>query len=106
MASSEQAYVYILSSSFKRLYIGVTTRLQHRVKEHKLSVNQNLLIFPGIASDHFAGNVVILSAAKNPRILPATPIHLERIHRLIGRHHVAVSPSSRELFYSSSVSEL
>ncbi len=41
MTRPDQAYVYILSSSFKRLYIGVTTRLQHRVKEHKLSVNQN-----------------------------------------------------------------
>ena len=41
MAPPDQAYVYILSSSFKRLYIGVTTRLQHRVEEHKLSVNQN-----------------------------------------------------------------
>ncbi len=41
MAPPEQAYVYILSSSFKRLYIGVTTRLRHRVEEHKLSVNQN-----------------------------------------------------------------
>ena len=40
MTRPNQAYVYILSSSFKRLYIGVTTRLQPRVKEHKLSVNQ------------------------------------------------------------------
>jgi putative endonuclease len=35
----DQAYVYILSSTFKRLYTGVTTRLQHRVEEHKQSLN-------------------------------------------------------------------
>jgi putative endonuclease len=37
----DQAYVYILASTFKRLYTGVTTRLQHRVEEHKQSVNRN-----------------------------------------------------------------
>jgi putative endonuclease len=35
----DQAYVYILSSSFKRLYTGVTTRLMHRVLEHKSGRN-------------------------------------------------------------------
>ena len=29
------AYVYILASSFKRLYVGVTTGLEKRVWEHK-----------------------------------------------------------------------
>jgi putative endonuclease len=31
----DQAYVYILASSFKHLYTGVTARLQQRVSEHK-----------------------------------------------------------------------
>ena len=31
----EYAYVYILASKGKRLYIGVTTKLQHRVWQHK-----------------------------------------------------------------------
>jgi len=31
----EIAYVYILSNGFKRLYIGVTTDLMHRITEHK-----------------------------------------------------------------------
>lgn len=35
----DQAYVYILSSSFKRLYTGVTTRLMHRVADHKSGRN-------------------------------------------------------------------
>jgi putative endonuclease len=29
------AYVYVLASSFKRLYIGVTTTLETRIWEHK-----------------------------------------------------------------------
>jgi len=32
---SEYAYVYILASSFKKLYIGVTTDLMRRVSDHK-----------------------------------------------------------------------
>jgi putative endonuclease len=35
----DQAYVYILASSFKHLYTGVTTRLQHRVNKHKSGLN-------------------------------------------------------------------
>ncbi len=31
----DQAFVYILSSSFKKLYTGVTTCLMHRVADHK-----------------------------------------------------------------------
>jgi putative endonuclease len=31
----EQAYVYILASSFKHLYIGITTHIEARVREHK-----------------------------------------------------------------------
>jgi putative endonuclease len=31
----EFAYVYILASSFKRLYIGVTTKLEKRINDHK-----------------------------------------------------------------------
>jgi putative endonuclease len=37
----DQAYVYILSSSFKKLYVGVTTRLMHRVADHKSHRNTN-----------------------------------------------------------------
>jgi putative endonuclease len=33
------AYVYILASSFKKLYIGVTTDLMHRITEHKSHKN-------------------------------------------------------------------
>ena len=36
-----QAYVYILSNNQRRLYTGVTTRLAHRVQEHKTSLNPN-----------------------------------------------------------------
>jgi putative endonuclease len=35
----EQAYVYILANTFQHLYTGVTTRLQHRVNDHKTSRN-------------------------------------------------------------------
>jgi putative endonuclease len=31
----EQAYVYILSSSFQKLYIGVTTEIELRINQHK-----------------------------------------------------------------------
>lgn len=35
MSSPDYAYVYILSSSYKHFYVGITTRLQFRVNEHK-----------------------------------------------------------------------
>jgi putative endonuclease len=35
MHPDQLAYVYILASSFKKLYIGVTTDLMHRIIEHK-----------------------------------------------------------------------
>ncbi len=38
---SDQAYVYIMSSSFKKLYTAVTTRLMHRVADHKSGRNPN-----------------------------------------------------------------
>jgi putative endonuclease len=31
----EYAYVYILSNSFRKLYIGITTNLERRIREHK-----------------------------------------------------------------------
>jgi putative endonuclease len=31
----KEAYVYIMSSSFKKLYIGVTTQIEARVSQHK-----------------------------------------------------------------------
>jgi putative endonuclease len=31
----EQAYVYILASSFQKLYIGVTTEIEIRIRQHK-----------------------------------------------------------------------
>ena len=31
----EQAYVYIMASSFQRLYIGVTTEIEVRISQHK-----------------------------------------------------------------------
>jgi putative endonuclease len=35
----EQAYVYILASGFKKLYIGMTTNLERRIWEHKNKVD-------------------------------------------------------------------
>jgi putative endonuclease len=35
MDSSDYAYVYILASGFRRFYVGITTRLQPRIAEHK-----------------------------------------------------------------------
>ena len=32
---SDYAYVYILSSKGKRLYVGVTTKLELRIRQHK-----------------------------------------------------------------------
>jgi putative endonuclease len=32
---TEQAYVYILASSFKHLYIGITTEIEVRIRQHK-----------------------------------------------------------------------
>ena len=40
MNPDQLAYVYILASSFKKLYIGVTTDLMHRVTQHKSKLNQ------------------------------------------------------------------
>jgi putative endonuclease len=31
----EQAYVYIMASSFQKLYIGITTEIEVRVSQHK-----------------------------------------------------------------------
>ena len=31
----DQAYVYILASTFQRLYIGITTEIEVRVNQHK-----------------------------------------------------------------------
>lgn len=31
----EQAYVYILASSFQHLYIGITTEIEVRIRQHK-----------------------------------------------------------------------
>jgi putative endonuclease len=39
MVIPDQAYVYILASSFKKLYTGVTTRLMHRVADHNSGRN-------------------------------------------------------------------
>jgi putative endonuclease len=38
---SEYAYVYILASGFKHLYIGVTTTLEQRIWEHKNKTHPN-----------------------------------------------------------------
>ncbi|WP_260703078.1 GIY-YIG nuclease family protein [Edaphobacter flagellatus] len=32
---SDQAYVYIMASTFKRLYIGITSEIERRVLQHK-----------------------------------------------------------------------
>ncbi len=33
--NEEYAYVYIMASGFKKLYIGITTEIEIRVKQHK-----------------------------------------------------------------------
>jgi putative endonuclease len=35
----DQAYVYVMASTFKHIYTGVTTRLQYRVEDHKNAVD-------------------------------------------------------------------
>ncbi|MBS1821553.1 MAG: GIY-YIG nuclease family protein [Acidobacteria bacterium] len=35
---SDQAYVYIMSNSRRVLYVGVTTRLADRIREHKTAI--------------------------------------------------------------------
>jgi putative endonuclease len=35
------AYTYILASTFKHLYVGVTTNLPHRIRQHKQHTNPN-----------------------------------------------------------------
>ena len=38
---SEYAYVYIMANSFRKLYIGFTTEIEIRVKQHKNHINPN-----------------------------------------------------------------
>jgi putative endonuclease len=40
----EQAYVDILASSFKRLYIGITTEIEARITQHKNGTYPNSFI--------------------------------------------------------------
>ena len=47
MKADGLAYVYILSSGFKRLYIGVTTEIEVRVRQHKNGS------FPGSFTDRY-----------------------------------------------------
>ena len=35
MASERTFYVYILASKSRKLYVGVTNNLEHRIYEHK-----------------------------------------------------------------------
>ena len=37
----DHAYIYILSSTYKRLYIDVTTQLEHRIAQHKSHEDPN-----------------------------------------------------------------
>ena len=37
----EQAYVYIMASSFQRLYIGITTEIETRVAQHRNGTYSN-----------------------------------------------------------------
>jgi putative endonuclease len=37
----QQAYVYILASSFQRLYIGITTEIETRIAQHKNGSHPN-----------------------------------------------------------------
>jgi len=37
----EYAYVYILANGFKKLYIGITTTLEIRVRQHKQKKDPN-----------------------------------------------------------------
>jgi putative endonuclease len=39
--SDYSAYVYIMASSFRRLYIGLTTQIEIRVRQHKNHINPN-----------------------------------------------------------------
>jgi putative endonuclease len=39
MPTPPDAYVYILASSFKKLYIGVTTDLMQRITDHRSKIN-------------------------------------------------------------------
>jgi putative endonuclease len=38
---TDQAYVYIMANSRRTLYIGVTTRLAARIREHKEAIDPN-----------------------------------------------------------------
>ena len=42
--SNMQYYVYILSSTYKRLYIGVTNNLSRRCYEHKLKLTEGFTL--------------------------------------------------------------
>ncbi len=37
--NEEYAYVYIMASGFKKLYIGITTEIEIRVKQHKQKIH-------------------------------------------------------------------
>jgi putative endonuclease len=89
----EVAYVYILASGFKRLYIGVTSALKQRVFDHKNGK------FPGSFTDHYNINqLVYFEIFDDIRVAIAREKQLKRWSRIKKiRLIVATNPDWKDL---------
>jgi predicted GIY-YIG superfamily endonuclease len=96
----EIAYVYILSSTFKRLYIGVTSTIEDRISQHKngafpesftsrYKIDQLVYLerFPSITSAiaRKATEALVAHQENSPHRRPQP--HLERPQRRLGETH-------------------
>jgi putative endonuclease len=89
----EFAYVYILASGFKHLYIGMTTKIAQRIWEHKNGA------FPGSFTDRYSiGDLVYFERYGNIQTAIAREKQLKRWSRVKKiRLIVASNPTWRDL---------
>lgn len=89
----DMAFVYILSSSFKRLYVGVTTELEVRVRKHKEGA------YPGSFTERYViDQLVYFERYGDIRLAIAREKQLKRWSRIKKiRLIVSMNPDWRDL---------